>query len=201
MSTQPKTLLTPEEYLEIERNAEFRSEYWQGEMYAMAGAGRAHNQLVSNLARVVGNHILSKQCEGYAIDMRVRVGASRLYTYPDYVAFCGEPQFMGQRQDTLLNPALIVEVLSPSTESYDRIRKFELYRSIESLHEYLLISSDRVHVDRFTRQGADQWLLTSAGSLEESIHLASLDFELLLADLYVKVELTEAVQRLRPLDP
>jgi len=160
-------------------------------MYAMAGAGRAHNLLVSNLSREFGNQIRSRACEGYPTDMRVLVSATPLYTYPDYVVVCGEPQFLGQRQDTLLNPTLIVEVLSPSTESYDRGRKFELYRSLDSLREYLLISSERMHVDRFTRQPANEWLLTSAGKPFETIDIESIDLHVRLADLYEKVEFSE----------
>ncbi len=191
MSTQPKTYLTPEEYLEIERKAEFKSEFYRGEMYAMAGAKEGHNSIVWNATLEIGQHIRSRPCKGYSADMRVKVGDT-LYAYPDIVVVCGEAQFLEDRRDTLLNPTLIVEVLSPSTEAYDRGLKFELYRSVESIREYVLVSSERALVEKYTRQSTDQWLLTLANKLEETIHLQSIEFSLRLADLYEKVELAEA---------
>jgi Uma2 family endonuclease len=122
--------------------------------------------------------------------MRVRVTPAGLYTYPDVVVVCGEPQFLDDTFDTLLNPTVIVEVLSESTEAYDRGRKFELYRSLESLAEYLLISSERVGVERFTRQPDGSWNFTAKASLEDSIDLQSVGCHLLLADLYEKVDFT-----------
>jgi Uma2 family endonuclease len=189
MSTQPKTYLTPEQYLEIERKAEYKSEYCDGEMFAMAGAGENHNQLVMNLAIGLGSQFRSRPCRVYSNDMRVRVVATGLYTYPDVVVVCGERRYLDERRDTLLNPSLLIEVLSPSTEAYDRGRKFESYRSIESLSEYLLVASDRVHVDLYTRQPDGRWLLTSASRLEDSLDLQSAGFRLALAELYEKVDL------------
>ena len=191
MSTQPKTFLTPEQYLEIERKAEYKSEYYRGEMFAMAGASWAHNLLVSHLLRDIGQQLRGKPCEICPSDMRVRVSASGLYTYPDAVVVCGEPQLLDNQFDTLLNPHLIVEVLSPSTEAYDRGRKFEHYQSIESLGEYLMISSDRVHADLYTRQPDGRWLLTSAARLEDSLDLQSVGSSLALAGLYEKVDFAE----------
>jgi Uma2 family endonuclease len=189
VSTQPKTFLTPEQYLEIEREAKFKSEYCDGEMFAMAGAGENHNQLVMNLVIGLGIQFRSRPCRVYSNDMRVRVGATGLYTYPDVVVVCGERRYLDDRRDTLLNPSLLVEVLSPSTEAYDRGRKFESYRSIESLSEYLLVASDRVHVDLYTRQPDGRWLLTSASRLEDSLDLQSAGFRVALAELYEKVDL------------
>ena len=189
MSTQPKTFLTLEEYLEIERKAEYKSEYCDGEMFAMAGAGEDHNQLVMNLAIGLGSQFRSRPCRVYSNDMRVRVDATGLYTYSDVVVVCGERRYLDDRRDTLLNPSLLVEVLSPSTEAYDRGRKFESYRSIESLSEYLLVASDRVHVDLYTRRPDGRWLLTSASRLEDSLDLESIGCRLALADLYEKVDL------------
>ena len=188
MSTLPKTFLTPEQYLKAEREAEYKSEYYQGEMFAMAGAGEAHNQLVTNLVIGLGSQLRSRPCRVYSNDMRVRVSATGLYTYPDVVVVCGERRYLDDRRDTLLNPSLLVEVLSPSTED-DRGRKFESYRSIESLSEYLLVASDRVHVDLYTRQPDGRWLLTSASRLEDSLDLQSAGFRLALAELYEKVDL------------
>ena len=190
MSTQPKTLLTPEQYLEIEREAEFKSEYYQGEMFAMAGAREAHNLIAANLLAALHQQLRPRPCRVYMSDMRVRVSATGLYTYPDVTVVCGEPQFLDERRDTLLNPNLVVEVLSPSTEAYDRGRKFEHYRSIESVNEYLLVSSERVSAELFTRQPDGRFLLTAAARLEDSLDLQSVGCRLTLADLYEKVDFT-----------
>jgi Uma2 family endonuclease len=190
MSTLPKTYLTPEQYLEIERKAEFKSEYYQGEMFAMSGARRAHNLIAWNTGSSLHRQLKGRPCEAYPGEMRVRVTAAGLYTYPDVVVVCGEPQFADDTLDTLLNPAVIVEVLSESTETYDRGRKFELYRSLESLAEYLLIDSRRVSAELFTRQPEGRWLLTAKASLEDSIELQSIDCRLPLADLYERVDLS-----------
>ena len=189
MSTQPKAFLTPEQYLEIEREAEFKSEYCDGEMFAMAGAAEVHNLLVANLIAGLHPQLRSRPCRVCPSDMRVRVRATGLYTYPDVVVVCGEPQFLDERRDTLLNPSLLIEVLSPSTEAYDRGKKFEHYRSIESLREYLLVASDRVHVDQYTCQPDGRWLLTSADRLEDSLDLQSVGCRLALLDLYEKTDL------------
>jgi Uma2 family endonuclease len=188
MATHPKTLLTPEQYLEIERKAEFKSEYFQGEMFLMGGAREPHNLIVLNLAIEVGLQLRKRPCRAYVNDMRVRVGATGLYTYPDLTALCAEPQFLDATRDTLLNPTLIVEVLSPSTEAYDRGRKFEYYATVESVGEYLLVSSERVRAELYTRQPDDRWLLTAVGRLEDSLDLESIGVHLTLADLYEKVD-------------
>lgn len=187
MSTQPKTFLTPDQYLEIERAAEFKSEYLDGEMFAMAGAREAHNLVVMNVLGELREQLRSRPCRPYPSDMRVRVNA-RLYTYPDVTVVCGDPQFLDERRDTLLNPGLIVEVLSPSTEAYDRGRKFEHYKSLPSFREYLLLASDRMHADLCIRQPDDRWLLTSADAPDETLTLDSVGVRLRLADLYEKVE-------------
>jgi Uma2 family endonuclease len=190
MSTQAKVFLTPEQYLEIERQAERKSEYWQGEMFAMAGAGESHNLLLMNIAAQIHSQLRTRDCRTYANDMRVRVSVTGLYTYPDIVVVCGAPQYLDGRRDTLLNPGLIVEVLSPSTEAYDRGRKFEHYQSINSLKQYLLVASERVHADLFTRQPGGQWLLTAAGSIEDTVDLESVGCRITLRDGYDKVEFT-----------
>ena len=195
MSTQPKTSLTPEQYLEIERKAEYKSEYYRGEMFAMAGARLAHNLLLAHLLRDIGQQLRGKPCEICPSDMRVLVSATGLYTYPDAVAYCGEPRLLDQHLDTLLNPQLIIEVLSPSTEAYDRGRKFEHYQSIDSLREYLMVSSDRIHADLYTRQPDDRWLLTSATRLEDSLDLQSVGCSIALASLYEKVDFAETAAR------
>lgn len=188
MSTQPKTFLTPEQYLEIERKAERKSEYYNGEMFLMAGAKEAHNLLVANLVRDLGQQFRSRPCRVYPSDMRVRVSPTGLYTYPDVIAVCGQPRFLDDQKDTLLNPEVTIEVLSLSTEAYDRGRKFEQYKSLESLREYLLVASDRVHVDLYTRQTDGRWLLTSADRMDDSLALELVGAQLTLADLYEKVD-------------
>ncbi len=192
MSTQPKTLLTAEQYLEIERAAEFRSEYHDGEMFAMAGAREAHNLVVGNAFGELRQQFRGRSCRVYQSEMRVRINATGLYTYPDVVAVCEEPQFADDQRDTLLNPVLLVEALSPSTEAYDRGRKFENYKTMDSVREYLLLATDRVHGDLYTRQADGRWLLTSVSRMEESLTLESVDAHLLMADVYEKVDLPPA---------
>jgi Uma2 family endonuclease len=189
MATHPKTFITPEQYLEIERKAEFKSEYYQGEMFAMAGAGWTHNRLVANLIATLHQQLRSRPCQILPSDMRVQVEATGMYTYPDVIVVCGEPQFLDEKRDTLLNPSLIVEVLSPSTEIYDRIRKFEYYCSVESVSEYLLVSSERVRAELYTRQPEGRWLLIAAHRMEDSLDLQSVGVHLALADVYEKVDL------------
>jgi len=189
LSTQPKSFLTPEQYLEIERKAGCKSEYYQGEMFAMAGALEPHNVLVGNLVRDLGQQLRRRPCRVYPSDMRVRVSTTGLYTYPDVTVVCAKPQFADQHTDTLVNPTFIAEVLSPSTERFDRGRKFEHYRSIESLAEYLLVAQDRVHVELYTRQSDGRWVLSEASRLEDIVELHSIQCRLALADLYEKVDL------------
>jgi Uma2 family endonuclease len=195
MATQPKTYITPEQYLEIERKAEFKSEYYQGEMWPLgeppvtASTKEAHSLIVWNLAAELHRQLRAKPCRAYMNDMRVRVNATGLYTYPDIAAVCGEPQFLDETRDTLLNPSLIVEVLSPSTEVYDRTCKFEHCRSVESVSEYLMLASERVSAVLYARQPDGRWLLTFAGHLEDSLDLQSVGAHLVLADLYEKVDL------------
>jgi len=188
MATLTKTYITPEQYLEIERKAEFKSEYYQGEMFAMGGAREPHNVIVWNLARELGQQLRKRPCRAYMNDMRVLVNATGLYTYPDVAAVCGEPQFLDETRDTLLNPSLIVEVLSASTEIYNRIRKFEHYRSVESVSEYLMLASERVSAELYTRQPDGRWLLAFVNRLEDSLDLESVGVHLALADLYEKVD-------------
>ena len=179
--------MTPEQYLEIERGAEFRSEYYQGEMFAMARGRREHSLIATNTGSELSRQLRERPCEVYLIAMRVKVSSTGLYTYPDVVVVCGELKLLDDTFDTLLNPTVIFEVLSESTEAYDRGRKFELYRSLESLAEYVMISSLRVGVERYTRQPDGSWNYISKTSLEDAIDLKSVDCHLRLADLYERV--------------
>ncbi len=187
MSSQPKTHLTPKEYLAIERQAEYKSEYFAGEVFAMVGASRKHNLIAANIIATLGQQLREKPCELYTSYMRVRVPATSLYTYPDVVVACGEPEFEDEYVDTLLNPTLIIEVLSASTASYDRIKKFGYYRTIESLSEYLLIAQDEYKIEQYAKQSDGRWLLSDVRSLEGKIELTALQCVLALADVYHKV--------------
>ena len=193
MSTLPESYLTPEQYLEIERRAETKSEYFNGEMFAMSGARFPHVVITVNASRELGNQLRRSPCRPLSNDMRVRVSPAGLYTYPDISVVCGDPQFLDENLDTLLNPTVIVEVLSESTEAYDRGQKFELYRSLESLSEYLLISSRRISAELFTRQADGRWMLTAKTSLEDTIELQSIGCRLALADLYEKTLIVPSV--------
>lgn len=181
--------LTPEEYLARERQAEFKSEYFNGEAFAMAGASQKHNLIVGNLVRELGSQLKKSRCEVYPSDMRVRVKRTGLYTYPDVTVVCGKPEFDDEYEDILLNPTLLVEVLSPSTEPYDRGKKFEHYRRITFLREYLLVAQDRCRVERFVKQPDGSWLFFEIDDMAASIELASVEAVLFVAEIYDKVEL------------
>jgi Uma2 family endonuclease len=189
MSSQPTTYLTPEEYLAIERKAAYKSDYIDGGMVAMTGASRKHNLITSNITREISQQLRGRPCEGYASDMRVRVPSTRLYTYPDVVVVCGEPQFEDEQVDTLLNPMLIIEVLSESTELYDRGKKFGFYRTIESLAEYLLVAQDECKVEQYVKQPGGRWLLSDYRSLEDVVELSSIQCRLALKEVYDKIAL------------
>ena len=189
MTAQPQKKYSPEEYLELERAAENKSEYYQGEIFAMAGASRYHNRIAANLYGLLYNGLQGKPCNYYPSEMRVHIPANGLYTYPDLLAACGKEEFLDDVLDTHLNPKLIIEVLSESTGGYDRGEKFQLYRSIPSLEEYVLIDSQRIaaEVNRKNPQGF--WSLMSEGyDLESSIELASIGLTLSLRDIYNRVE-------------
>lgn len=168
----------------MERQSEAKHEYLDGEVFAMTGASLKHNRIVSNLAGILYAQLRGRPCEALVADMRLQVRTTGLYTYPDLVVVCGEPRLADAHLDTLLNPTLIVEVLSPSTEAIDRGRKFAHYRTIESLAEVVLVSQERVQVERFTRQPEGGWLLFEAGKLEDRLPLPSIACELPLADVY-----------------
>ncbi len=191
MSLQPKPRLTPEDYLALERSADCKSEYFNGETFAMTGASEPHNLVVINTIRELSTQLKKRPCKVYANDMRVKVDPTGLYTYPDVVVTCGKAQFDGMHLDTLLNPTVIVEVLSDSTEAYDRGRKFEHYRKLDSLAEYLLIAQNRPHVESYRRQASQEWLLTECSALDGTLRLSSIDCDLALAEIYDKVELPE----------
>ena len=188
MSTAAKRRLTPEEYLAIERDVPTKHEFYQGEMFAMSGASREHNQVTFNLAGSLHSQLKDRDCNAYVNDMRVKVSATGLYTYPDVVITCEKPKFEDSVVDTLLNPQAIIEVLSESTEKYDRGDKFAQYRQLPSLREYVLVSQERPHIELFTKTDAGVWMLTEAIGLESSIDIPAIACRLTLAEVYSKVE-------------
>jgi Uma2 family endonuclease len=191
MSTVPKRLLSPQEYLALERQAEFRSEFFQGEMFAMAGAKYPHNRVKENMARNTGVQLGVGPCFVLSSDMRVKIEATGLYTYPDVIVICDDPQFEDEVRDTLLNPRALVEVLSDSTEKYDRGTKSRHYRQIPSLQEYVLVAQEEPLVERYVRQPDDSWLLTEFAGLDKTFVFASVPVRIPLAEIYRGVELPE----------
>ncbi|HEX7530117.1 MAG TPA: Uma2 family endonuclease [Pyrinomonadaceae bacterium] len=189
MSRQIKPFVTPEEYLALERKAEYKSEYLHGEIFAMSGASRKHNLVAGNIVAELNRQLRGKPCEVYPSDMRVKVTATGLYTYPDVVVVCGEPKFEDEYVDTLLNPTLLVEVLSQSTERYDRIAKSSYYRTLDSLAEHLLVAQDEVRLEQYVKQANGQWLLFECSSLDKVVELPSISCSLALHDVYDKVSL------------
>jgi len=185
--SEPHRLWSPEEYLALERRSEARHEFLDGEIFAMTGASLQHNDIVWNVAGLLHSQLQGRPCRAAIGDMRIRVDATGLCTYPDLVVVCGEPRLADAELDTLLNPTLIIEVLSPSTEAYDRGRKFAHYRTIASLAEVVLISQERIEVERFSRQPEGGWLLFEANRLEEHLPLPAIGCELPLAKVYERV--------------
>ena len=179
--------LTPEEYLALERKATIKSEYLGGQMYAMSGASRAHNLICLNIGGEIRSQLKERACEVYTNDMRVKVSAAGLYTYPDVLVVCDEPSLEDDSFDTLLNPTALFEILSPSTEAYDRGAKFGYYRQLDSMQEYTLVSQDFMRVEHYLRHN-EQWILTEFGSPDDIVQLTSINCELPLREIYAKVD-------------
>lgn len=198
--TQPQARLTPEEYLAFERASTLKHEYVNGRVYAMSGASEAHNLIVLSLASALHVQMRGRPCRVYTSDMRVKVSPAGRYTYPDVVALCGERKFEDAHVDTLLNPSVIVEVLSESTERFDRGDKFVHYRRLESLREYVLVSQDRVQVERYVRDGPF-WVLVELSDPDAVLELPSVGCAVPLRDIYERVEFgSEGTQVGRPPD-
>jgi Uma2 family endonuclease len=177
---------TVEDYLTLERSASYKSEYHDGQIYAMTGASRKHNLVSGNIYRELSLQLKKRPCEAYINDMRVKAAESTSYYYPDVAVVCSTPQFEDEQVDTLLNPTVLIEVLSPSTEAYDRGSKFAHYRKIASLREYLLVAQDQPNIERYVRQG-DVWILSEVTGIESSMSLDSIDCILSLREVYDKV--------------
>jgi Uma2 family endonuclease len=187
MSTAAALRYTPAEYLARERAAEYKSEYVNGYIVAMVGASRAHNVITANIGAGLHGQLKERPCEVYIGDMRVKVSATGTYRYPDVVVACGDIALEDAALDTLLNPVVIVEVLSPTTEAVDRGEKFAHYRRLASLQEYVLVSQGTPRIERFARRGED-WLLTEVSGIDEVLPLASIDCVLALGEVYDKVQ-------------
>jgi len=188
MSSQPQKKLTPEEYLALERQAEVKSEFLDGEMFAMSGASPRHALIAANLVIALGVRLRDRPCYVFSADLRLNVSPTGLFTYPDVVVACGDLKYRDERRDTLLNPLVLFEVLSESTEGYDRGRKFEHYRTLPSLAEYLLVAQDKPHVEQYVRQADGRWLLGEFNRPEDVVTLPSLSSTLAMAEIYAKVE-------------
>lgn len=188
MSTAPRRHFTVEEYLNFERGVDTKHEYHDGEIFAMGGASEAHVLIVTNITGELRSQLKRRPCKVYSTDMRLKVSPTGLYTYPDVMAVCGDARIEGDDLDTLLNPTIVVEVLSESTEDYDRATKFDHYRKIGSLTDYLLVAQDKPEIEQRTRRPDGTWSSTQAAGLTAAVRLHSIGCELRLSEVYDKVE-------------
>jgi Uma2 family endonuclease len=190
MTAVPKKKLTEAEYLAIERDAEFKSEFYNGEMFAMAGASRQHNELKENLSIEIGSRLKGGPCRTYSADQRVKVERTGLYTYPDLLIVCGPPEFeLMEGIATLLNPQVVIEVMSPASSANDRGRKFHQFRKLPSLREYVLFAENQPYVERFVRRSDETWLMTIFDDPAGAFSLVTVPVTIPLADVYRGVEL------------
>lgn len=186
---KPQATLSAEEYLARERNSEVRHEFYQGEVFAMAGGSEAHNLIADNITFALRERLRGKGCRAYSSDMRVQVAANGLYTYPDAVVACPPIEFADEERITLLNPQVIVEVLSDSTQNYDRTRKFDLYRELPSLRQYVLISQHGFRIDSYQRQqDGIAWLMLPLVGADAVLEMPSVGCSLPFAEIYRDVE-------------
>ena len=179
---------TPEEYLALEEQADYKSEYYRGEIFAMAGGSANHDRIAGNLYAVLNFAFEAKPCEVFSSDMKLQIIESEFFTYPDIMVICGQPQFMGDRTDIIKNPLIIVEVLSKSTQNYDWGFKFEAYRTIETFQDYLLIAQDRIHIEYFHKLEDSRWLLTEFNTAQDNLKIESIDLEVPISRIYNKVD-------------
>lgn len=184
-----KSLFTPEDYLNFEREGNSRHEFIDGEIYQMAGESLSHSRVCVNLSGEVRNKLKGKSCEPLSPNMKVRTSTASLFSYPDLTIVCGEPQFHDSKKDVLINPQVIFEVLSPSTEIYDRTTKFQKYRmGSETLTDYILVSQDKPFVEHFTKQADGNWIYRSYGEIEEVLRIETIECDLSLREIYDRIE-------------
>lgn len=191
MTPHPKRYISEEEYLDFELSSTIKHEYFHGEIYAMTGGTESHNLLSGNAHSSLLVQLRRRPCKTYNSDQRIKVMVTGLHTYPDVTVVCGEAQFIDRPRQTLINPTVIIEVLSPSTERYDRGMKFQNYRTIPTLKDYLLISQDEYRIEHYSRQENGEWLLREAVGPEAQLTIYSIDCVLTLEDVYDKVEFEE----------
>ncbi len=184
-----KEYYTIEDYLATEEKADYKSEYYNGEIIAMSGGSRNHSVICVNMNWRLGESLAEKECVVFDSNMKLRIDMADSFVYPDVTVVCGDIQFYEERTDIITNPVLIIEVLSPSTLSFDRGEKFEYYRRLSSLKEYLLISQDKPMIESYYKQDEKKWLYSVAKGLEESVYIQSIDCKLALKDIYHKTEL------------
>lgn len=192
MSTAPKATLTFEDYLSREQTATYKGEFYQGEIFAMVGGSPQHNTISGNLLAILRVLLRDTPCRVFNSAQRIRIPANGLATYPDVSIVCEQPELDQQDRDAITNPVVLFEVLSKSTESYDRGKKFDLYRPLVSFREYILVSQSEPHVERFVRQDDDFWLLTVFKGLDATLPLSSVNCDLLLSEIYEDVEFTDS---------
>ena len=197
MLSPRETKITPEEYLSSERQAETKSEFFKGETFAMACASREHNQIASNIVRVLGNQFLEKPCSVYSSDMKVKMEEIQKYTYPDVVVSCDPEAFEDESNDVLLNPMVIFEILSDSTEAYDRGEKFAHYQLLDSLVEYILISQYFCRVEKFQRRADNAWIYSAFQNMEDIVKLEAVSCELPVSEIYRKVNFRKGLFKMR----
>ncbi len=189
MLLKEENKISPEEYLVSERKSEIRNEYFDGEIFAMAGASREHNQIASNIVRILGNQLLEKPCSVFSSDMKVKIKEIGKYTYPDIVVVCEKEEFENENNDVLLNPVVIIEILSDSTEAYDRGDKFAHYQRLDSFVEYILISQYFWRVEKFTRQDDGTWIYSKYETDGNIVKIEAVNCELPVSEIYRKVNL------------
>ncbi len=187
--TPPTGTISEEEYLIREPESEYKSEYRDGRMVAMGGASVSHSRITVNLIRQIDGQLKGGACTTYSSDTRIKVAAAHFYTYPDLSVVCGKATVDAKDNCAILNPTLIVEVLSPSTESYDRGQKFEFYKKLESLREYLIVAQDRIDVERYSRQESGEWEAVSVQTLDGVVDLPAIGCRLAIRDIYDKVDI------------
>lgn len=191
MTAIPKKIISPIEYLEMERLATEKHEYYCGEIYAMSGASIPHNIIATNCTVTLGNKLKGKKCRPYGSDLRIHIPKNSLYTYPDISIICGKVETIDKQFDTATNATVIIEILSPSTRNYDKGEKFTLYRDIETLQEYIVVDSEKISVEKYIRNKDGSWQFTEYKSLDQMISLDSVSVELKLSEIYEDVEFSE----------
>jgi Uma2 family endonuclease len=181
-------VFTPEEYLDLERQSEIRHEFLDGTVYAMSGESPAHSTICFNLAGTLHSQLRGTSCRGFSPNMKVRAGEPGLYAYPDLAVVCGEPVFHDKHKDVLLNPTVIFEVLSRSTQAYDRGEKFERYKLIETLRDYVLVSQERPRLEHFSLQSDGMWAHAEIEGTDAALTLNSINCRVTLADIYDRID-------------